>query len=80
MEVSSGASWSTTVGMRQWSISLNENDGAQLFKGWADADWPSQLKMLQKRADLLVVKYMMEQGAISEEFAKQRAEEIAHAV
>lgn len=76
MNVSSGASWSTTTGMRQWEIGLNDNDGEALFKNWNELGWNEKMKLLQKRADILVIKYMLEQNAITEEFAQQRIKEI----
>lgn len=78
MEVTSGARWSTTVGQREWLVGLNENDGAQLFPEWKSWSWGTRMQNLQKRADILVVKYMLENDAITLDYAKQRIKEIQH--
>lgn len=76
MEVTSGASWSTTSGLRQWSVALNENDGAQLNPKWEELSWNQKKSFLQKSADILVVQYLREQHALSEELFAQRLKEI----
>lgn len=76
MEVTSGASWSTTTGLRQWSIALNENDGRQLHPKWDEISWPEQRKFLQQRADLLVLKYMYENGAMAQDQFQDRVAQI----
>jgi len=76
MQVSSGASWSTTTGMRQWSVTLDESDGAQLIEGFAELSWKDRLRRLQQSADILAVKYMFDEGAISQAFFEQRVREI----
>jgi hypothetical protein len=77
MEVTSGASWSSPSGMRQWAIALNESDGEQLSPEWSSLSWPERRVFLQKRADILVLKYMHDNRAISDEFFSQRMNEIA---
>ena len=76
MEVMSGSSWSTTTGMRQYSIALNDSDGEALNSKWSELTWNDKLKFLQRRADILVIKYMVENNAMTKEYAAQRISEI----
>lgn len=56
-------------------VELDDADMADQ-PGFADLATPARFKAMSQRADLMVVKYLMENGHISEEYAAQRVREI----
>ena len=79
MQVSCGAEWNTSGGnKRSYSIALDDTDLREI-KGDDFVDTLSRtqkLKELNKAADLLVIAYLAQEGAITQEFAEQRIREI----
>lgn len=69
MIVTNGAEWTTEQGnKRMHTESLDDNDGRRL-KGpdiWDAMTWESRHEFLDKTADLLVLKYLYQNEAISE--------------
>lgn len=79
MQVSCGSEWSTYGGnKRSYAVSLDIDDLKEL-KGEEEVDRLTRkemLKELNKAADLLVIGYMLQEDAITKDFAEQRIREI----
>ena len=81
MQVTSGSEWaqpgSSSGNRRSWSISLNDDDGAQLAGDrWDEMSWTERREFLQKRADLEVLLFMYREGVITKDYLQHRAAEI----
>lgn len=77
MRIYSEAEWqSTNSGRRAWGISLDSDDGKELFPEWDGWTWEERKSALRKRADLEVLIYMHREGAISKEYLMDRAQKI----
>lgn len=80
MLVTSGSDWLAPGGTnrRSWSIALDDNDGMALAGEdvWDSMDWKDKRTYLQKRADLEVLLYMYNEGAISKDFMMERVQKI----
>lgn len=45
--------------------------------GWEDLSLTDRWRAMTKRADMMIVEYMLRNGHISDEYARQRMEEIS---
>lgn len=78
MEITSGSEWGVmnSANRRMWSITLDENDGAELADDWPDMSWKKRRAFLSMRGDLEVLVFMAQEGAITPEYAASRAQEL----
>lgn len=79
MEVTCGTDWNTGNGNRRnYSVALNEADlreirGDEFVDGLTKVE---KLRELNRAADLLVVGYLAQEGAITADYADQRIREL----
>lgn len=73
MQVTSGAEWQVSSGnYRNYSVGFDSHDGENMIANWAELSIKDQLRELQKRADIMVLQYLNEEGAISDEMYRSR--------
>lgn len=79
MQVTCGAEWPTSGGGRRtYSLSLDKEDLAE-FMGEAvvaEMSRKEMLSQLNKRAEVMVIAYVAQEGGMSQEFAQKRIKEI----
>jgi hypothetical protein len=74
MYVTCGSEWGTySQGKRTYSCALNDDDGETLLgEIWYKLNHVQKLRALGVLADLFVLDYMLEEGAIEPDFYKMR--------
>ena len=78
MKITSGATFNTASGKREYSITLDEDDAVALVGvRFSELSWPQKRATLEKLADIQVVKYLAGEEVISAEWAKTRIAEIS---
>lgn len=79
MQVQCGAEWPTSGGgRRSYSLALDKDDLTEFMGEEAVASMSRKevLSALNKRAEILVIAYVAQQGGMSDEFAQRRIKEI----
>ena len=77
MIITTGTTWETPSGAkREFSVAVDENDGREMIDGFAQMEWNDKVKSLTKLGDLLVLKYVFQEGGVTQDFFVARVAEI----